>query len=69
MKISIRKSRSSNNEIKLDEILRRGIQALNLDTEVGGHSAAAGAILIEEELTSFKMQVNSLLSEDLEIGD
>ncbi|MHA2107025.1 MAG: DHH family phosphoesterase [Candidatus Hodarchaeales archaeon] len=69
VKISIRKSRSSNNEIKLDEILRRGIQALNLDTEVGGHSAAAGAILIEEELTSFKMQVNSLLSEDLETGD
>ena len=63
VKISIRKSRHLENEIELDKILRRGFDKLNLDSEVGGHSAAAGAILIEKELSTFKTRINEILME------
>ncbi len=63
VKISIRKSHHLENEIELDKILRRGFDNLNLDSEVGGHSAAAGAILIEKELSTFKTRINEILLE------
>ena len=69
VKLSIRKAHSSNTRTELDKLLRQGINQLNLDTEVGGHSAAAGAILIEKELSSFKMQLNNILLESREIGN
>ncbi|MHA1978348.1 MAG: DHH family phosphoesterase [Candidatus Hodarchaeales archaeon] len=69
VKISFRKAHSSNTDIELDELLRRGLKELNLDTEVGGHSAAAGAILIEEELNAFKTQLNNILLERQETGN
>ncbi len=64
VKISIRKAHTSENQIELDQVLRKGFKDLQLETEVGGHSAAAGAILQESSLSSFKEQINSLLLED-----
>ncbi len=69
VKISIRKAHSSDNETELDKLLQRGIKKLNLDTEVGGHSSAAGAILIEKELSSFKNHLNNMLLESQETGN
>ena len=69
VKISIRKAHSSANETELDKLLQRGIKKLNLDTEVGGHSSAAGAILIEKELSSFKNHLNNMLLESQETGN
>ena len=63
LKISIRRSNYLEDKIELDKVLRDGFDKLNLDSEVGGHSAAAGAIIIEDELVTFKTGINEILLE------
>ncbi|MHA2343728.1 MAG: DHH family phosphoesterase [Candidatus Hodarchaeales archaeon] len=63
LKISMRKNNSFKKEIKLDEILVKAVDALELATEVGGHTSAAGAIIKTSHLEIFIDMVNTLISE------
>ena len=63
LKISMRKNNSLKKEIKLDKILVKAVDALELATEVGGHTAAAGAIIKTSHLEIFIDMVNTLISE------
>ena len=63
LKISMRISRSLEGKIEVDTVLKQGFKDLGYSSEVGGHSAAAGAIIETEELDSFLNQINSLVEE------
>ena len=63
VKISMRKNKSLKKEIKLDKILVKAVDALELATEVGGHTAAAGAIIKTPHFEIFIDMVNTLISE------
>jgi RecJ-like exonuclease len=68
LKISMRKNNSFKKEIKLDEVLIKAVDALELATEVGGHTEAAGAIIETSRLETFINMVNTLISEVESIG-
>jgi single-stranded-DNA-specific exonuclease len=63
VKISMRKINSSKNKIDLDKILVKAIDTLELITEVGGHSSAAGAIIDSSHLDNFVDTVNAIIKE------
>ncbi|MHA1443959.1 MAG: DHH family phosphoesterase [Candidatus Hodarchaeales archaeon] len=63
VKISMRKIHSFKKKIELNEILVKAVDKLELVTEVGGHSSAAGAIIKNSHLESFVDTVNALIKE------
>ena len=63
VKISMRKIHSLKKKIELDKILVKAIDTLELVTEVGGHSAAAGAIIKNPNLDNFVDTVNKIITE------
>ena len=63
VKISMRKNNSFKNELQLDKILVKAIDALDVITEVGGHSEAAGAIIDSSYIETFVDMVNTLIAE------
>ncbi len=69
IKISMRKSRLLNKRLELNKILTQGTEDLGLSTEVGGHSTAAGAIINESDLESFKNQIDTIIEELLTASD
>jgi RecJ-like exonuclease len=65
IKISMRISRSQEKEINLSQLLTGVIQKIEPDSEVGGHSAAAGAIISESSLQKFVKLVDKLVLEGM----
>ncbi|MFX0051574.1 MAG: DHHA1 domain-containing protein [Candidatus Hermodarchaeota archaeon] len=65
IKISMRISRSQEKEINLSQLLTRVIQEVEPDSEVGGHSAAAGAIISESSLHEFIKLIDQLVLEGM----
>jgi len=63
VKISIRKIHSFKKKIELDKILVKAIDTLELVTEVGGHSSAAGAIVTNLQLENYVDTVNAIIKE------
>ena len=63
VKISSRKVNTLKKTIKLDKVLVEAINTLKLDTEVGGHSSAAGAIVNGNYLVNFVDTVNEIILE------
>ena len=63
VKISMLKIHSFKKKIELNEILVKAVDKLELVTEVGGHSSAAGAIINTPHLESFVDMVNVLIKE------
>ncbi|MHA1512449.1 MAG: DHH family phosphoesterase [Candidatus Hodarchaeales archaeon] len=63
VKISMRKIHSFKKKVELNEILVKAVDKLELVTEVGGHSSAAGAIIKNSHLESFVDTVNALIKE------
>ena len=63
VKISMRKIHSFKKKIELNEILVKAVDKLELVTEVGGHSSAAGAIIKNSHLENFVDTVNALIKE------
>lgn len=63
IKMSMRVSRFLNKKIDLSQILNQVINRVEPDSEVGGHAAAAGAIISETSLEDFISQVNQLILE------
>ncbi|UCE12889.1 MAG: DHH family phosphoesterase [Candidatus Heimdallarchaeota archaeon] len=63
IKVSMRVSRYLNKQIDLSQILNQVIDRVEPDSEVGGHAAAAGAIISEISLEDFVSQVNQLALE------
>ena len=59
----MRKIHSFKKKIELNEILVKAVDKLELVTEVGGHSSAAGAIIKNSHLESFVDTVNALTKE------
>ena len=50
-------------KIDLDKILVKAVDTLELVTEVGGHSSAAGAIVKNSKLDIFVDTVNAIITE------
>jgi RecJ-like exonuclease len=69
VKISVRRSQELENVFELDKILKRGVELLSLNTEVGGHSAAAGAIIAIQDANKYVNLINTLLGEVSENGN
>ncbi|UCG00590.1 MAG: DHH family phosphoesterase [Candidatus Heimdallarchaeota archaeon] len=63
IKISMRLSRFQDIQIDLGHLLTQVMQKVEPQSEVGGHAAAAGAIISERFLTDFITQVNQLILE------
>jgi RecJ-like exonuclease len=63
VKISTRRSQLLKEKVELNKILIKGAAKLGLNTEVGGHSAAAGAIIQESNLNSFINEIDTLMKE------
>lgn len=65
IKISMRRSRFQDQQIDLGRILNQVIRDIEPNSEVGGHAAAAGAIISEALLSDFIARVNQLVLEEL----
>ena len=63
VKISMRRSQLLEDKFELNKILIKAVANLGLNTEVGGHSAAAGAIILESDIDSFINQIEALMEE------
>ena len=63
IKVSARRSHELENIVELDKVLKRGVELLGLKTEVGGHSAAAGAIIDTKDYNKYIELIDSLLNE------
>jgi single-stranded-DNA-specific exonuclease len=63
LKISMRTSRFQEGKIDLSEVLSNAIKALEPNSEVGGHAAAAGAVISESLLNDLVKNVNKLVLE------
>ncbi|MHA2358412.1 MAG: hypothetical protein ACXABK_06560, partial [Candidatus Heimdallarchaeaceae archaeon] len=63
LKISFRRSQELEDVFELDKILKRGVELLGSKTEVGGHSAAAGAIIEVHDYDKYIDLINTLLAE------
>ena len=50
-------------KFELNKILIKAVANLGFNTEVGGHSAAAGAIILESNIDSFINQIEALMEE------
>jgi hypothetical protein len=58
IKVSMRMSRSQDLQIDLSRILHEVVKEVEPQSEVGGHTVAAGAIISESFLTDFIARVN-----------
>jgi RecJ-like exonuclease len=65
IKISMRLSRFQDQQIDLCRLLNQVIRDVEPNSEVGGHAAAAGAIILEASLDVFVARVNQLVLEGL----
>ncbi len=65
VKISMRLSRFQDQVIDLGRLLNQVVQDVEPESEVGGHDAAAGAIISETFLDDFIAQINHLIKEGL----
>ncbi len=63
VKISMRLSRFFDQHINLARLLNQAVQEVEPESEVGGHAAAAGAIISEAFLSDFVARVNQLIQE------
>ncbi|UCG89784.1 MAG: DHH family phosphoesterase [Candidatus Heimdallarchaeota archaeon] len=66
VKISMRLSRFQDQHIDLGQLLNQVIRDIEPESEVGGHAAAAGAIISETFLSDFITLVNQLILEGLQ---
>lgn len=65
IKISMRTSRSQKKQVDLSHLLSQVIRKVEPGSEVGGHAAAAGAIISEPSLNEFIKYVDQLVLEGM----
>ncbi|MHA2223957.1 MAG: DHH family phosphoesterase [Candidatus Hodarchaeales archaeon] len=63
LKISMRLSRFQERKIDLSSLLFQATQKMDPNAEVGGHAAAAGAIISQSSLNAFVANINQLVLE------
>jgi len=64
LKLSMRRTKALKDDIDLSTILRKIIHDVEPKTEVGGHRAAAGAIILEESLESVISGLNKIIGNE-----
>jgi RecJ-like exonuclease len=65
IKISMRTPKIHRNKFDLSYLLKQVINTFDSNFEVGGHAAAAGAIITEEYLNTFVSRVDQLVKKEL----
>lgn len=65
IKISMRTPKIHKNKFNLSYLLKQVVDDLDRNFEVGGHAAAAGAIITEEYLNEFVAHVDQLVKKEL----